>query len=61
MNIGNQKVHCIGNNYYIETENKKLYPIQVLLFYGPRFVQYLFVFQHPPSLYPTAIARSLES
>jgi hypothetical protein len=32
MNIGNQKVPCVGNNYYIETEHKKLYPTQGLLF-----------------------------
>jgi hypothetical protein len=34
-NIGNQKVYCVGNNYYIETEYKKLYPTQVLLVYCP--------------------------
>jgi hypothetical protein len=32
MNIGNHKVHYIGNNYYIETEYKKLYPTKVHLF-----------------------------
>jgi hypothetical protein len=31
MNIGNQKVHCVGNNYYIEIEYKKLYLTLVLL------------------------------
>jgi hypothetical protein len=32
MNIGNLKVYGVGNNYYIETEHKELYPTQVLLF-----------------------------
>jgi hypothetical protein len=32
MNIENQNVHCVGNNYYIEIEHKELYPTQVLLF-----------------------------
>jgi hypothetical protein len=31
-NIGNQKVYCVANNSYIETEHKKLYPTQVLRF-----------------------------
>jgi hypothetical protein len=35
MNLGNQKVYYIGNNSYIDTEHKKLYPTQVLLFQYP--------------------------
>jgi hypothetical protein len=31
MDIGNKKAQSIGNNYYIETEHKKSYPMRVLL------------------------------
>jgi hypothetical protein len=31
LDIENKKVQSIGNNYYIETEYKKSYPMQVLL------------------------------
>jgi hypothetical protein len=31
IDMGNKKVQSLGNNYYIQLEHKKLYPIQALL------------------------------
>jgi hypothetical protein len=31
-NIGNEKVHCIGNNSYFKTEHRESYPTQVVQF-----------------------------